>query len=76
MFLKLHQLFDVHHFYKHRIVIDHQDFLAIIIQLLWQRNPGDQLSFEVYRDGEYRTINVVLSKVEPEQDALPYGQPK
>jgi|TARA_R110000744_G_scaffold122325_2_gene227304 serine protease Do len=36
-----------------------------VIKLLWERNPGDQISFKVYRKGEYKTINVVLAKVEP-----------
>jgi S1-C subfamily serine protease len=47
-----------------------------VIQLLWQRNPGDQLRFKVYRDGEYKIIDVVLSKVDSESETLPYGQPE
>ena len=47
-----------------------------VIQLLWQRNPGDQLRFKVYRDGEYKIIDVVLSKVDSKPETLPYGNPE
>ena len=47
------------------VSIDDKDMQLVpdVIELLWERNPGDQISFNVYRKGQYKTINVVLSAV-------------
>ena len=60
------------------VSIDNEDIHVVphVIEILWQRNPGDQLSFKVYRNGEYKIIDVVLTKVEVAEEPLPYGQPK
>ena len=51
------------------ISIDDRDIQVVpqVIELLWERNPGDQVSFKVYRDYEYHIIDLVLgtSKKEP-----------
>ena len=46
------------------ISIDDRDIQVVpqVIELLWERNPGDQVSFKVYRDYEYHTIDIVLGK--------------
>ena len=46
------------------VSIDDRDIqvVAQVIELLWERNPGDQISFKVYRDYEYHTIDIVLGK--------------
>ena len=46
------------------ISIDDKDIQVVpqVIELLWERNPGDQVSFKVYRDHEYHTIDIVLGK--------------
>ena len=46
------------------ISIDDKDIQVVpqVIELLWERNPGDQVSFKLYRDSEYHTIDVVLGK--------------
>ena len=46
------------------IAIDDQDIQVTphVIELLWQRMPGDQLSIDVYRNGEFKTIELVLGK--------------
>ena len=36
-----------------------------VIELLWQRNPGDQLRFKVYRNNKYEIVDVVLGTIEP-----------
>ena len=36
-----------------------------VIELLWQRNPGDQVQFKVYRNNEYKIVDVVLGTIEP-----------
>jgi len=44
------------------VSIDDKDIQVVphVIQLLWQRNPGDQISFNIYRNGEHQIIDVVL----------------
>ena len=46
------------------ISMDDKDIQVVpqVIELLWERNPGDQISFKLYRDGEYHTIDIVLGK--------------
>ena len=46
------------------IAIDDHDIQVTphVIELLWQRMPGDQLSIDVYRNGEFKTIELVLGK--------------
>ena len=46
------------------VSIDDKDIQVVpqVIELLWERNPGDQISFKLYRDGEYHTIDIVLGK--------------
>ena len=47
--------------------LDDKDIQVVpqVIELLWQRNPGDQIRFDVYRNGEHQLIDVVLGTVEP-----------
>ena len=49
------------------VSIDDKDIQVVpqVIQLLWERNPGDQISFDVYRNGEHQIIDVVLGTIEP-----------
>ena len=49
------------------VSIDDNDIQVVpqVIELLWQRNPGDQLAFKVYRNNEYKIIDVVLGTIEP-----------
>ena len=47
-----------------------------VIQLLWDRNPGDQLSFNIYRDGEYQTIEVVLGTAKPAEKSKQFYESK
>ena len=44
------------------VSIDDKDIQVVpqVIELLWERYPGDQISFKVYRDNEYHTIDIVL----------------
>ena len=44
--------------------MDDKDIQVVpqVIELLWERNPGDQITFKLYRDGEYHTIDIVLGK--------------
>ena len=48
------------------ISIDDKDIqvVAQVIELLWERNPGDQISFKVYRDYDYHIVDIVLGKIE------------
>ena len=48
------------------ISIDDKDIQVVpqVIELLWERNPGDQVSFKVYREYEYHIIDVVLGRAE------------
>ena len=48
------------------ISMDDKDIQVVpqVIELLWERNPGDQISFKVYRDYEYHIIDVVLGRAE------------
>jgi serine protease Do len=48
------------------ISIDDTDIQVVpqVIEFLWERNPGDQVSFNIYRDYEYITIDVVLGRAE------------
>ena len=50
------------------ISIDDKDIQVVpqVIELLWERNPGDQISFKVYRDNEYHTIDMVLGTAKKE----------
>ena len=49
------------------VSIDDKDIQVVpqVIQLLWERNPGDQISFNIYRNGEHQIIDVVLGTIEP-----------
>ena len=49
------------------VSIDNNDIQVVpqVIELLWQRNPGDQLAFKIYRNDEYKIIDVVLGTIEP-----------
>jgi serine protease Do len=46
------------------VSIDDRDIqvVAQVIELLWERNPGDQISFKVYRDYDYHIVDIVLGK--------------
>ena len=48
------------------VSIDDKDIQVVphVIELLWLRNPGDQLRFDVYRNGEHQIIDVVLGTLE------------
>jgi len=48
------------------VSIDDKDIQVVpqVIELLWQRNPGDQLRFNIYRSGTHKIIDVVLEAVE------------
>ena len=49
------------------VSIDNKDIQVVphVIELLWERNPGDQIRFEVYRNGKHQIVDVVLGKIEP-----------
>ena len=49
------------------VSIDDEDIQVLpnVIEVLWERNAGDQISIKVYRNGEYKTIDLVLGKAEP-----------
>ncbi len=49
------------------ISIDDNDIQVVthVIEVLWERNPGDQIIFKVYRNNEYYTFDIVLGTVEP-----------
>ena len=49
------------------VSIDDNDIQVVpqVIELLWQRNPGDQIRFDIYRNGERQLIDVVLGTIEP-----------
>jgi S1-C subfamily serine protease len=49
------------------VSIDGKDIQVVpqVIELLWQRNPGDQLEFKVYRNNEYKIIDLVLGTIKP-----------
>ena len=49
------------------VSIDDKDIQVVpqVIELLWQRNPGDQIRFDIYRNGEHQLIEVVLGTIEP-----------
>ena len=44
------------------VSIDDNDIQVVpqVIEFLWSKNPGDQISFKVYRDYEYHIIDLVL----------------
>ena len=54
------------------VSIDDRDIqvVAQVIELLWERNPGDQISFKVYRDYEYHTIDIVLGRAKNQPDPI------
>jgi serine protease Do len=54
------------------ISIDDRDIQVVpqVIELLWERNPGDQVSFKVYRDYEYHTIDIVLGRTKNQPDPI------
>ena len=59
------------------ISIDDVDIQVVphVIQFLWGQNPGDQISFYVYRNGEYKIIDVVLAKQPASIEPIPiYGR--
>ena len=47
-----------------------------VIELLWTLNPGDLISFKVYRGNEYQTIAVVLGTNKKEPAPEPITPPK
>ena len=49
------------------ISIDDEDIQVLpnVIEVLWERNPGDQIRFDIYRNGEHQIIDVVLGTIEP-----------
>ena len=53
------------------ISMDDKDIQVVpqVIELLWERNPGDQISFKVYRNNEYHTIDIVLGTAK--KDPIP-----
>ena len=59
------------------ISIDDKDIQVVpqVIELLWERNPGDQIRFKVYRNNEYITIDMVLGTAKNEKIPT-YGNPK
>jgi serine protease Do len=38
-----------------------------VIRILWKKMPGDTVSIKIYRNGKYKTYNVVLGKAESTQ---------
>ena len=44
-----------------------------VIETLWKRYPGDTITLDIYRNGEYLSIDLVLGKVEPAKDVIPFG---
>ena len=48
------------------VSIDDTDIQVVphVIEFLWEKNPGDEVSFTIYRNNEYTIIDVVLGKVE------------
>jgi len=38
----------------------HTAIVDQVIELLWDHNPGDELHFKIYRDGEYIDLNLIL----------------
>ncbi|MBR19487.1 MAG: hypothetical protein CMA64_05010 [Euryarchaeota archaeon] len=36
-----------------------------VIEVLWEKMPGDELEIEIYRDGEFLTITIVLDQAAP-----------
>ena len=44
-----------------------------VIEMLWKRYPGDTITLDIYRNGEYLSIDLVLGKVEPAKDVIPFG---
>jgi len=59
------------------VSIDDTDIQVVpqVIELLWERNPGDQIRFKVYRNNEYITIDMVLGTAKNEKIPT-YGYPK
>ena len=51
------------------------DMVPDVIELLWDKNPGDMISFKVYRNNEYHTITVVLG-TKKEEVQTPVSIPK
>ena len=51
--------------------MDDKDIQVVpqVIELLWERNPGDQISCKVYRNNEYHTIDIVLGTAK--KDPIP-----
>jgi serine protease Do len=58
------------------VSIDDSDIQVMpqVIEFLWTRNPGDQVTFKVYRNGEYKLINVVLTTAETPDIVTSYGK--
>ena len=50
------------------VSIDDTDIQVVpqVIEFLWERNPGDQISFKIYRDYEYHIIDLVLGTTKKE----------
>jgi len=48
------------------VSIDDTDIQVVphVIEFLWEKNPGDEVSFTIYRNNEYTIIDVVLGTVE------------
>ena len=60
------------------VSIDDKDIQVVpqVIELLWQRNPGDQIRFDIYRNGEHQLIDVVLGTIEPTKNTQFYQESK
>jgi len=54
------------------ISMDDKDIQVVpqVIELLWERNPGDQISFKLYRNNEYITVDMVLGTAKKEPLAI------
>ena len=54
------------------ISIDDKDIQVVpqVIELLWERNPGDQISFKLYRNNEYITVDMVLGTAKKQPVAI------
>ena len=60
------------------VSIDDKDIQVVphVIELLWLRNPGDQLSFGIYRNNKHQIIDVVLGTSEPAKNTQFYQESK
>jgi len=46
-----------------------------VIEFLWTKNPGDQITFKIYRNDETIYVPVVLGTIKEPEDPVPiYGK--